>query len=62
MAYTVEQTQDHLSLLGIKCPPLGGDKRHADSAKYPFLDYDILLTEDEDITSEFFWLPLAYVI
>jgi hypothetical protein len=48
----VEETQAHISSLGISCPPLGNDQRHAESSKYyPFMDYDILSgEEDEGIT------------
>lgn len=47
MSYMMETTQQHLSLLGVKCPPLGADRRHETSAKYPFLDYDVLSDTEE---------------
>ena len=39
MAYMVEQTQDHLALLGVDSPEPGGDARHLADVDYPFLDY-----------------------
>ena len=39
MAYIMEQTQDHLALLGVESPTLVGDSRHLADTKYPFFDY-----------------------
>jgi hypothetical protein len=39
--YMVE-TQDHMSSLGLESPVASGDKRHLDSMKYTFMDYDNL--------------------
>lgn len=44
----VEQTQQHISTLGVKNPVhLATDQRHAESSIYAFMDYDILGEEDE---------------
>jgi hypothetical protein len=40
--YIVEQTQNHMSSLGVESPVVSGDQRHLDSMKYTFMDYDIL--------------------
>jgi len=48
MDYIVEQTQDHMRLLNIECPPLGGDTRHIESSKYSFIDYDVLSDVDDE--------------
>jgi hypothetical protein len=39
MAYMVEQTQDHLALLGVDSLELGWDARYLADVNYPFLDY-----------------------
>jgi hypothetical protein len=44
----LEETQSHISELGIECPKPTGDKRHAESSEYPFMDYDILSDEEEE--------------
>lgn len=62
----VEVTQSHINILGISAPPLDGDQRHQKSAEYPFLDYDILSDDEEDVEKvehrgEFFhWLVIWY--
>jgi hypothetical protein len=44
----MEQTQEHIRHLDIECPPLGGDTRHLESSKYPFVNYDILSDEEDE--------------
>ena len=41
--YMVEETQNHMSSLGLESPVASGDKRHLDSMKYTFMDYDNLM-------------------
>jgi hypothetical protein len=51
----VEQTQEHMSALGVKKPAhLATDQRHAESSVYAFMDYDILGEEgdQEDMSRE----------
>jgi len=51
----VEQTQQHISALGIKKPVhLTTDQWHVESSIYAFMDYDILGEEDnqEDMSHE----------
>jgi hypothetical protein len=48
MQHMLEQTQLHLSQLGVKKPVhLDHDKRHTESAEYPFMEYDVLKDDDE---------------
>jgi hypothetical protein len=42
MEYIMEETQNHLSSMGVESPTESGDSRHIDNMKYPFMDYDIL--------------------
>ena len=35
----MEQTQDHLAVLGVETPQPGGDTRHLANVDYPFMDY-----------------------
>ena len=49
----VEQTQEHISALGVKNPThLATDQRHVESSSYPFMGYDILgeETDQEDMS------------
>jgi len=47
MEYIVEETQNHLSSIGVESPTESGDARHLDNMDYPFMDYDILTEETE---------------
>ena len=49
MDYMVEQTQNHISMLGLESPGISGDQRHIYCMKYPFMDYDILTNKPEGI-------------
>jgi hypothetical protein len=42
----VQQTQQLFSEVQPVCPGLGDDKRHNETAKYPFMDYDNLSDDD----------------
>ena len=45
----VEETQNHMRLLDLECLSLGGDTRHIESSKYPFVDYDVLSDEEDEL-------------
>lgn len=47
IAYALEQTQDHLAQLPLTSPAAIEDKRHTQSASFPFMEYDILSDDEE---------------
>ena len=45
----VEQTQEHMSALGVKHPlHIASDQRHVESSVYALMDYNVLGEEDDE--------------
>jgi hypothetical protein len=44
----LEKTQDVFHSIPPHCPDIGRDKRHEESSRYPFMDYDDLTDIDNN--------------
>jgi len=55
----LEQTQDLFETIQPHCPVVGSDKRHEESSRYPFMDYDDLTDIDSNVIGRHYYPSLC---